>query len=207
MLWDIHKLNMVRRIAQKCGPAVQRLEDTGLPFDAEVITQPIACSHETHQTFRLMGVQLIRDKDPDCLGVRVDGLGNVGRKIGFRTGWPQAWGYTPPRGDLEIGHQAQGAMADVFELTPFRLPWLHGLGRRTPFERLNPGHFVTTDHPYPHGGKQHHIGIERTDGAHLLGKDDRISGFGLGVEPVATEMWEQRGLILKNERRIGGKYG
>lgn len=98
-------------------------------------------------------------------------------------------------------------MTDVFELTPFRLPWLHGLGRRTPFERLDPGHFVTTDHPYPQGGEQHRIGIEGTDRAHLLSKCHRVSGFGLGIEPVATEVREQRGLILKNARRIAVKYG
>jgi len=56
------------------------------------------------------------------------------------------------------------------------------------------------------GVQQWCIGIDGTDGLNLLGKGDRVSLLGFGVQPIATAMWLQRGLALKSARPNGLKW-
>ena len=44
--------------------------------------------------------------------------------------------------NVEGGDQGLRAVADIFELAPFHLPWLHGQGGRGAFQRLNAGHLI-----------------------------------------------------------------
>ena len=60
-------------------------------------------------------------------------------------------------GDVESGDQGFRAMPDVFEFTPFDMPWLHGQAFGGPFQGLDPGHLVDRNGLttlFGHGGRR-----------------------------------------------------
>jgi hypothetical protein len=58
-------------------------EVTTFAFHAQVFLYITLRSYQTHQRFRLMGVQLIRDKDPGGVRISLEGLDDVSGKVGF----------------------------------------------------------------------------------------------------------------------------
>ena len=203
----VQELNAMGRVAQEGGAPHHGLEDAVLAFCAQVVGQLALLGHQPHQCFGLVGVQLVGDKEPGSLRIGGDSLGDMGCNVGFGAGRPNARRNDLPSSDLKIGDQAQGSMAYVCELPAFGLAGLHRLGRRAALQRLYPGHFITTDHPHPPDGQQDGIGVDRTEGADLLRKAAGVSRLRFGIEPVATEVRPQRGLILKNAPPIAEKSG
>src|SRR6266545_1388417 len=121
MFGHIHKLNPVARIAQEGGAARQRLQNTALAFFAQVVGDRTALSDQSHQTFRLMGVELVADEQPHRIGIRIDGLGDMRGEVGFRAPRPQAGCDDLAGGNIEVGDQAQCAVTNIFKLAPFLL--------------------------------------------------------------------------------------
>src|SRR5580698_10260381 len=87
-------------------------------------------------------------------------------------------------GDIECGDQCFGAVPDVFELTPFDMPWLHGQAFGGPFQGLDPGHLVNRNGLTAllgHGGRRL---IHRANVGALLVE----AGVRLWCQPITTEM-------------------
>ena len=98
-----------------------------------------------------MRVELVEDKDPRAQRVFSHRLGHMRCEIGFGTGVADGRCDDPTGGDLEIGDQALGAVADVLELAAFDQTRLHGQGGEETFQRLNAGLLVTADEMHPCG--------------------------------------------------------
>jgi hypothetical protein len=60
-------------------------------FDAQVLLYLTPRSYQTHQRFRLMGVELSSDKDPGGVRIGLEGLGDVRGKVGEGRAWGQCW--------------------------------------------------------------------------------------------------------------------
>ena len=60
-------------------------------FDAQILLDAALHSDQTHQGFRLMGVELIGDKDPGGGRIGLDRLGDVSGKVGKGRAWVQCW--------------------------------------------------------------------------------------------------------------------
>ena len=133
-----------------------------------------------------MRVQLVSHEQPDRLWVGINGLGDMGKKVGFRAPWAETGCHDLTTHDIEIGDQGERAVAHILKLAAFRTPTLHRFGFGDPFERLNAGHLITTDNMATQRVQQRRIGIHGTDGFDLRGKGERISRFGLGIQPVAA---------------------
>ena len=73
-----------------CAHAHEGLVTT-FAFDAQVFLYITLRSYQTHQRFRLMGVQLIRDKDPGGVRISLEGLDDVSGKVGKGRAWVQCW--------------------------------------------------------------------------------------------------------------------
>ena len=152
-----------------------------------------------------MRVQLVGHEQPDRVRVGSDGLADMGDKIGFGAAWAETGRHDLSTHDIEIGDQAQCAVALVFELAAFLQPTLHGFGFRDPFKRLNTGHLITTHDVPAQAIQQRCVGIHGTDGRNLVAKGQRVGRFGFGIQPVATTVGVQRGLALKTARLNGLK--
>src|SRR5450631_4674966 len=95
------------------------------PFDAQILLEIAVLRDQNHQGLRLMVIELIRDKNPPCFWIGLDGLLDVCGKIFLRASWSNRWSNDLTCGDLEIGDQALRAMPDIFELFTLNMPWHH----------------------------------------------------------------------------------
>jgi hypothetical protein len=205
MFGHIHKLNSMGWVAQEGRAAGQRLQHTRLAFLAQVVADRTTLGNQPYQAFRLMGVQLVGHEQPDRVRVGIDGLGDMGNKVGFRAPWTEAGCHDLPTHDIEVGDQAQRAVADIFKLAAFLQPTLHWFGFRDPFKRLNTGHLITTHDMPTQAVEQRCIGIDGTDARNLVAKGQRVGRLGFRIQPVATTVWVQIGLALKTARLNGLK--
>ncbi len=70
----------------------------------------------------------VGDKDPSCLGIALDSLGDMGSEVGFGACGSNAGCHDLSAGDIQIGDQRLGTMALVFEFLTFNVAGLHGQG-------------------------------------------------------------------------------
>src|SRR5258708_8401936 len=96
---SIHEANAMSRVGEKGGARAHAGEMTTFAFDAQVFLYFTLRSYQTHQRFRLMGVQLISDKDPGGVRISLEGLDEVSGKVGFG-----ARGSNAGSDDLSSGH-------------------------------------------------------------------------------------------------------
>ena len=75
--------------------------------------------------------------------------------------------------NIEGGNQGLRAVADIFELAPFYLPWLHGQGGCGAFKRLNAGHLID--------GNGAHAFLGRGRCFEIGGANTCALGFKIGV--------------------------
>jgi hypothetical protein len=95
-----------------------------------------------------MGIELIGDKDPAGLRIRLDGLGDVSGEVGFRARGSNAGSHKLSGGHVKIGDQTQRAMATIckfFSLDVTRLDGERGMER---FECLKAGHLIGACHSF-----------------------------------------------------------
>jgi hypothetical protein len=145
-----------------------------------------SCNHQAHQRFGLMGIELIGDKDPAGLRIRLDGLSDVSDEVGFGARGSNAGSHKLSGGHLKIGDQTQRAMAAIFTFFSLDVTRLHGQRGMEAFQCLNAGHLIGACHMRPRRG-QHRSGlIHLTDRADLLGQFDGV--VGRGSEPIPLTM-------------------
>jgi hypothetical protein len=72
-------------------------------FDAQVFLSITLRSYQTHQRFRLMGIQLISDKDPGGVRISLEGLDDVSGKVGFGARGSNAGSYDLSGGHVQVG--------------------------------------------------------------------------------------------------------
>ena len=148
-----------------------------------------------------MRVELIDDTEPRGLRIGGDGVGNMRRKVFFRSAWSDGRRHDFSGRHGEVGDQALRPVAQVFLLRAFDQTGLHRQGGSGTLERLYPGLFIRTDDMAPilsHGGC---MLIDCAHSRHLGGERDGI--IRLGVEPVLNPMGLHIQLILKNARHCG----
>ncbi len=86
---SIHEANAMSRVGEKGRTRTHTGEMTAFAFDAQVFLYLTLRSYQTHQRFRLMGVELISDKDPGGMWIRLEGLDDVSGKVGKGRAWVQ----------------------------------------------------------------------------------------------------------------------
>ena len=91
-----------------------------------------------------MHVELIDDKEPWGLRISGDGVGNMRRKVFFRSAGPDGRRHDFPRHHVEVGDQALRPMAEIGILGALDEAWLHGQGGGSTLQRL----YSQSAHPY-----------------------------------------------------------
>ncbi len=125
MLRRVHKLDPVRRVAQKGGAGRHGLQHPACAFLAQVVADIAARCHQAHQTFRLMRIQLVGHKHPDSLRVSLNRPLDMPCEVRLGPRWPERGREDLARRDVEVADQAQRAMARILKLPPLHPPWLH----------------------------------------------------------------------------------
>ncbi len=92
-----------------------------------------------------MNVELVHDENPLGVFIQINGSTDMRHKISFGTGWTDRRRHQLPGRHTEVSNQAHRAMANVFKLSFFNLPWLCGLGFMFALQCLNRGQFIATN--------------------------------------------------------------
>src|SRR5579863_2385071 len=79
----IDEANTMGRIRKKGGPRFHRGENPAFAFATPVLSDAALLSYQTNQRFRLMGDELISEKEPGRIRISLDGLSNMSSKISF----------------------------------------------------------------------------------------------------------------------------
>lgn len=145
MLGRIGKSNAMGFIGEKFGACFLGLEDTRFSFDAQIDRYFTVSGYPSDQTFGLMGVELIHDKDPLALRIDREGLFHVVFKILFGAGWTNGRPKDLSGSHFKVGDQALGAMPFIFKLLAFRPARLHRSGGMGALFGLDAGFFIRTD--------------------------------------------------------------
>ena len=133
-----------------------------------------------------MNVQLINAKEPRGLWIGGKSAGDMPRKVFFRPAWAHRGRHDFPRGDVEVGDQTLGPVAEIFILRPLDHALLHGQGGGRPLQRLYPGFLIRTDDMPTLLGDGWRVLVDFAHRSHLGGKRD--GGIRFGVEPVFHPM-------------------
>ena len=96
MFGCVDEANAMARVRKKRSSRFHRGQMAAFAFDTQVLLDVALLSHQTDQRFRLMGIELISDKEPGGLGIGLDGLGNVSNKVGFGACCPRLGATTWP---------------------------------------------------------------------------------------------------------------
>ena len=83
MLGCVHEADTMANILQEGHAGFLRFKDTLSAFLAQIYLRMATFSDQTHQCFRLMGVELVNDENPFCLWVKVNGALDMLAKIDF----------------------------------------------------------------------------------------------------------------------------
>src|SRR6266699_2445331 len=92
-----------------------------------------------------MNIELIDDKEPRGRRIEGDGVGNMRRKVFFRSAGPDGRRHDFSGRHVEVGDQALRPMAEVFILGALDEAGSQGQGGRGPLQRLYPGLLSRTD--------------------------------------------------------------
>jgi len=90
-----------------------------------------------------------------------------------------------------------GRNNDIFERTPLLAARAHGDGGMCALQSLVTGHFIGRQHPLTDREHRRRLLVERRDVGHFL----RRRCIGLRIQPVATCVRLEIGLIVKNAPR------
>src|SRR5579864_2751891 len=151
-----------------------------------------------------MGIELIQNDGPFRLGIGSHGLGDMGHEIGFGASRADGRGYNLPGSDVQVGNQGLCSMPNILKFPPFYLSRSKRFGRGSPFQRLNPGHFVGAQPMLALRRSVHGTRIDFTDAVRLLLEHDRV--FLGRVEPIPAQMRLNIRLVLKSALLVVWKY-
>ena len=148
-----------------------------------------------------MRVELIDDKEPRGLGIGGDGVGDMRRKVFFRSAWPDGGCHDFPSRHVEVRDQALRPVAQVFILGALDQAWFHRQGGGGTLQRLSPRLLIRTADMTPILGHGWCMLRHLTPGRHLGGTRDGVLRF--GVEPIRDPMGPHIHLIVQNARHCG----
>ncbi len=183
---SIHEANAMSGVGEKGCAGAHAGKMTTFAFDAQVFLYFTLRSYQTHQRFRLMGVQLISDKDPGGVRISLEGLDDVSSEVGFGARGSNAGSDDLSGGYVQVGDQTLCTVSVVFKFLSLDVTGLHGQRRVEPFEGLNAGHLIGTAHMGTRRGQRGGGLIHLTHRADLLGQCERIVGG--WSEPIAFPM-------------------
>ncbi len=89
MSGSVDEADTMAGIAEKSGACAHAGEMPAFAFDAQLLLDATLLCYQAHQSFGLMSIELIGDKDPGGLWIGVDGLGDVSSKVLIACGWGQ----------------------------------------------------------------------------------------------------------------------
>ncbi len=106
-----------------------------------------------------MGVDLVGEEEPGPVGVGGDRPGDMHDEVGLGAGGAEGGGEDLSLGGVEVGDQAERAVADVLALAPLRAAGAHGLGRCGAFEGLDAGQFGGAENMAAESFQHRRVGI------------------------------------------------
>ena len=113
---------------------------------AQLLLDATLLCYQAHQRFGLMGIELIGDKDPAGLRIRLDRLGDVSGEVGFGARGSNAGSHKLSSRDIQVGDQTQRAMALIFKFFALDVTRLHGQRGMEAFQCLHAGHLIGACH-------------------------------------------------------------
>src|SRR5512135_148277 len=125
MFGGVDKANAMAGIGEKGGTGAHGRQVAAFAFDAQIVLDAALLSHQTYQALRLMGIELISDKDPDGLWVTLDGLGDMGSEVCFGACGTDAGSHNLASGHFQVSDEALRAMALIFEFLAFDMAGQH----------------------------------------------------------------------------------
>ena len=192
---SVDEANAMAGVGEKGGARAHAGEMTAFAFDAQVLLDATLRGHQAYQSLRLMGVELISDKDPGGLWIGLDSLDNVRGEVGLGARGTDAGSNHLTGGHIQVGDQTQGAMAFIFEFLSLDVTGQHGQRWVEAFEGLDAGHLIGAGHMHPRRGERWRGLIHLTHRADLLGQFGGI--VGRGSEPIPLAMRLQSARLLK----------
>ena len=168
-----------------------------MAFHAQILFHPTLFGDPLDQTGRFMGIELIDDEHPCCLGIGFHGGANVADEIFFGARVPDRGADHLACRHLEVGDQRLRPVSDVFKLRGFRFAGLHRTGGVEPFQRLDAGFLIGADQVYSLFMEFRSLVIELAHRPHLFPELGFV--FHFVVQPVFDPVGFQIPLILKND--------
>jgi hypothetical protein len=169
MPWGVDEANAMAGIGEKGSARVHAGEMAAFVFDAQFLLDATLRSHQRHQRFRLMGVELISEKDPGSVRISLESLVDVSSEVGFGARGSNAGRHDFPGGHIQIGDQTLGAMPLIFKFLPLDVTGLHGQAGVQTFKCLDTSHLISAHHMCSLLGEHWRGPIDLTDCADLLG--------------------------------------
>lgn len=115
----VHESNPVVLIFEKFLASWHRLKNALLSFDSQILLNAASLCNESHQRFRLVRVELVKNEDPLPFGIGVERARDVAAEVLLRSRESDG-GYDHfASGYIEVGDEAQRAMTTVFKLDAF----------------------------------------------------------------------------------------
>ncbi len=200
---SVDETDAMSGVAEKGGARAHASEMTAFAFDAQILLDATLLSHQTHQCFGLMGVELVGDKDPGGLWIGLDRLDDVGSEVGFGTRGSHAGSHDLSGGHIQGGNQTPGAVSVVFKFLSLYVTGLHGQRRVETFEGLDASHLIGARHMRPRYSKRRSGLVHLTHGANLRRQFSGVVGG--WSEPIPLQMRLQSARLLKNAPPCGQK--
>ena len=145
MFRGIDKTNTVSSILQELSAGVPIAQNAGFTFLAQGFPETAQFRYARGQGRGFVGVELIGNKDPLCVGVGRHRGADMSDKIGFRAGVTEGGANDLSGRHLKVRDQGLRAMPGVLEFVQFPLAGRHGLVRVYPLQGLDAGLFIHTD--------------------------------------------------------------
>ena len=119
MLGGVMKDDAMRGIAEKSGPSLRILQDTGLALLAQVNRKIGLLGHPSDQGFGKVNIEIVDHKMP-AQGGAVSGQHrlDMGQKIDFRARGTGMWGDDLAGDDIAGQNESGRAVPDILKLAP-----------------------------------------------------------------------------------------
>src|SRR5512133_4390589 len=126
MSGSVDEANAMAGVGEKGGPRAHASQVAAFAFDAQIVLDAALLSHQAHQALRLMGIELIGDKEPDGLWVTPDRLGDMGSEVRFGACRADAGSHNLAGGHFQVSDEALRAMSFIFEFLAFDMTGQQG---------------------------------------------------------------------------------
>ena len=111
----IDKTNSVLGVLQELGAGAHIAQNTGFAFFAQGVLDAAQFGHARHQRRGFVGVELVGNEHPVCIGVCGHGAADMRDKISFRAGVAEGGSDHLAGSHLKVCDQSLRAMPGVLE--------------------------------------------------------------------------------------------